>query len=104
MPGVGRGMMRRTPGSALVQIIAIMGGGVWVQQILVRTRRRDAGVHGQHGVIVRLRFVTPSRVTGRSGGHHVFAALCSVDIPGGMDDHAALADRRRRDLRRRYRV
>jgi len=36
--------------------------------------------------------------------HHVFAALCSVGIPGGMDDHAALADRRRRDLRRRYRV
>ena len=61
MPGVGRGMMRRTPGPALVQVIAIMWGGLWVQRSAVRTRRRDADVHGHHGVIIRLRHVTPSR-------------------------------------------
>ena len=41
--------------------IAIMWGGIWVQRSAVRTRRRDADVHGHHGVIVRLRHVTPSR-------------------------------------------
>ena len=36
-------------------------GGMWVQRSAVRTRRRDADVHGHHGVIIRLRHVTPSR-------------------------------------------
>ena len=39
-----------------------------------------------------------------AAGIVVASALCSIGIPGGMDDHAALADRHRRDLCRRCKL
>jgi hypothetical protein len=41
--------------------IAIIWGGMWVQRSAVRTRRRDAGVHGLNRIIVRLRHATLPR-------------------------------------------
>lgn len=74
-----------------------------------RRRARTPGLFLSHGRV----FVVRRRLVGCGGrgnesrhrGFRPQPPLCSIGIPGGgMDDHAALADRRRRDLRPRYRL